>query len=172
MRCDFEITYEKPNKQGPGLMQCPRRAAGTTAYGTNVCIECITKYQLILDTHFAAEIVDILTFAQFSETNRKRCESPSPNGFGESLNEGSEYDPEYFAMAAGEEVGEVIGAVLGANGKKKRKKHFTKQNVFDEIGDAVACLDLLAQRYGGTLAECVVKKFNEVSDRLGSDIKL
>ena|ERR1022692_3490807 len=113
-----------------------------------------------------------LTFYEFSEANKKRCISARPNGFGESLNPGSAYGPEHWALAVGEECGEVIGAVLGMTGRKERKKHLTKEDVFKEIGDVGACLDLLAQSLGGTLGECMRMKFNIVSDRIGSDIKL
>jgi NTP pyrophosphatase (non-canonical NTP hydrolase) len=113
-----------------------------------------------------------LTFNKFSELNRKRCEAPSPQGFNESLAPGSAYGPEHWALATGEEAGEVLGAVLGMTGRKARKKDLTKQDVFKEIGDTAACLDLLAQSLGSTLGECVQNKFNEVSDRIGSNIKL
>lgn len=167
-RCKYEIIYERPNKQGPGLTRCPRRAVGNSG-GSEMCEECAYKYQLVFDELYPDEY---LTFAKFSETNRKRCESPVPNGFGESIIPGSEYDAEHWALAAGEEMGEVIGAVLGMTGRKARKKHLTKEDVCNEIGDVVACLDLLAQSIGSSVGECARTKFNMVSDRIGSNIKL
>lgn len=111
-----------------------------------------------------------LTFNEFSEINLTRCQAP--DGFNESLLDTVNYGPEHWALSAGEEMGEVIGAVLGAMGKKVRKKHLTKQDVFDEIGDVAACLDLLAQSLGSSLGECAKDKFNKVSERLGSPYKL
>ena len=41
-----------------------------------------------------------------------------------------------------------------------------------EIGDVLCYLDLIAAKMGFKLDECVKEKFNEVSDRVGSKIKL
>jgi NTP pyrophosphatase (non-canonical NTP hydrolase) len=47
-----------------------------------------------------------------------------------------------------------------------------KEMLKKELGDVVCYVDLLAARAGINLEEAVVHKFNEVSDRMGSDIKL
>ena len=110
-----------------------------------------------------------LTFKYFSNLNKKRCESPKPNGFNENI---KEFGPDHWIKAVFEEVGEISGAILGMSGKKERKKHLTREDALDEIGDAVACLDLLAQSLDSTLGECAIRKFNKISDRIGSNIKI
>jgi len=47
-----------------------------------------------------------------------------------------------------------------------------KSQLADEIADAVIYADLLAARLGINLGEAIAAKFNEVSERVGSDIKL
>lgn len=152
---------------------CNNLAIGFSPYNSPVCNTCAVRNQI----YIKSKIQDSTpppptTFLEFSQANRKRCETTSPNGFGESLGPGSNYGPEHWALAVGEETGEVIGAGLGMTGRKARKKHLTKVDVLKEIGDVGACLDLLAQSLSRTLGECMVQKFNEVSDRIGSDIKL
>jgi NTP pyrophosphatase (non-canonical NTP hydrolase) len=46
------------------------------------------------------------------------------------------------------------------------------QSVSDEIADVAIYLDLLAARLGINLEEAVVKKFNEVSEKIGSTYTL
>lgn len=41
-----------------------------------------------------------------------------------------------------------------------------------EIADVVIYADLLAQRIGVRLEDCIVKKFNITSERIGSEVKL
>jgi NTP pyrophosphatase (non-canonical NTP hydrolase) len=162
-------SYDDPSSKKP----CNALAIGYSSYGEPICIRCQLVYRVFIAKIITAPtLTGCLTFQQFSQANKKRCESPAPNGFGESIEDDSAYDVEHWALAVGEEAGEVLGAVLGMTGRKARKKHLTKENVFKEIGDTAACLDLLAQRLGSTLGECMLQKFNEVSDRIGSDIKL
>jgi len=42
----------------------------------------------------------------------------------------------------------------------------------DEIADMVIYADLLAQRLGRKLEDAIKNKFNQTSDKVGSDIKL
>lgn len=46
------------------------------------------------------------------------------------------------------------------------------EDLGDEIADVVIYADLLATRLGLRLEDCVRRKFNKVSGRVGSDIKL
>lgn len=41
-----------------------------------------------------------------------------------------------------------------------------------EIADVVTFCDLLATRYGFNLGKLVLDKFNEVSERIGSDVRM
>ena len=171
VRCSYNrihIGDERP------IPQCTYNAEGYNKYGDPICGSCALATHTYINTRILSDVDtnSELTFDQFSKANKKRCISPRPNGFGESLEPDSKYNAEHWALAVGEECGEVIGAVLGMTGRKERKKHLTKEDVFKEIGDVGACLDLLAQSLGGSLGECMRNKFNEVSDRIGSNIKL
>ena len=46
------------------------------------------------------------------------------------------------------------------------------EDLGDEIADVVVYADLLATRMGFNLGDLVRRKFNKVSDRKGTDIKL
>lgn len=116
-----------------------------------------------------------LTFERLKRANKKRCEK-----FFHKLDDWSEM--EWAACIAGE-VGEL------ANYLKKRKRYITShshKNAEDkekamkellvaakkEIGDIQCYLDLMASALGTSIEECVIPKFNEVSKRVGSKIKL
>ncbi len=109
-----------------------------------------------------------MTFAAFSAANRLRCE----RDFGEPLDASSQYTPAHWALTVAEEVGEIAAAVLGVAGLKKRKAHLTVADIGDEIADAVSYLDLLATRLGLDLSTVLVGKFNRVSERIGSDVRI
>lgn len=109
-----------------------------------------------------------LTFAAFSAANRLRCE----RDFGEPLDASSQYTPAHWALTVAEEVGEIAAAVLGVAGLKKRKAHLTVADIGDEIADAVSYLDLLATRLGLDLSTVLAGKFNRVSERIGSDVRI
>jgi len=170
-QCSFFIDYKLIDGS---VVPCGAKAVGLTEFRDPICLQCSISLSLPIFSYIpvAPLTVGKLTFEQFSESNKKRCTSKKPNGFGESLDPSGKYNAEHWALAVGEECGEVIGAVLGMTGRKERKKHLTKEDVFKEIGDVGACLDLLAQSLGSTLGECIRTKFNIVSDRIGSDIKL
>lgn len=109
-----------------------------------------------------------MTFREFSAANRLRC----ARDFGEPLDETSAYGPVEWALMIAEEAGEVAGAVIGAVGLKVRKSHLTAKDVGDEIADVIAYCDLLAGRMGLDLETIVRNKFNRVSERIGSAVKL
>lgn len=46
------------------------------------------------------------------------------------------------------------------------------RDIGKEIADVVTFCDLLATRYGLNLGKLVLDKFNEVSDRVGSDVRM
>lgn len=109
-----------------------------------------------------------LTFSALRKANKTR----SKKSFGKNIfKEWSEAD---WAVAAAGEMGEVCDAI------KKRKRGWdkpgkdapSKKDVADEIADVICYLDLLAHKMDIDLSEAIRRKFNEVSDRLGSDIKL
>jgi NTP pyrophosphatase (non-canonical NTP hydrolase) len=111
----------------------------------------------------------MLSFKNFAFFNRKRC----IESFGEDP---LEYPMEYWALGLAGEAGEVAQEVKRLkdavrNGDEEaRRKAF--ENLCKEIGDVLPYLDMLAQCTGYPLEYLTAKKFNEVSDRRGSDVKI
>jgi NTP pyrophosphatase (non-canonical NTP hydrolase) len=103
------------------------------------------------------------------EANGRRCEQ----GFGMTPHDWAL--PTWGNAVAGE-VGEMCNII------KKHDRGDIKYNgenlpefrrkLGDEIADIIIYLDLLAMREGISLEEVIVRKFNEVSDRRNSNIKL
>jgi NTP pyrophosphatase (non-canonical NTP hydrolase) len=101
-----------------------------------------------------------LSFRAFSAANRTRCETAF-----HPLHDWSATD---WACALGGECGELLNKIK----KRRRGEYITDQEIADEAGDIVAYLDLLLQREGIDLAAAVHRKFNRVSERIGSEVKL
>lgn len=108
----------------------------------------------------AAMNTNSLTFAEFSNKNRMRCEQSF-----RPLNSWSSTD---WACALAGEVGELCNFIK----KMRRGENIPKEDVGKEIADVVHYADLLAQSLGFSLEDLVVAKFNEVSERVKSLIKL
>jgi NTP pyrophosphatase (non-canonical NTP hydrolase) len=105
-----------------------------------------------------------LSFVALAEVNITRCRRwHDPEG----------WSPQMWGLAAAGEMGEC------ANALKKLYRHdegiqqaadskdraVLLQNVATEIGDTVVYLDLLAQRLGLRLEDCVRDTFNRISVR-------
>jgi len=103
----------------------------------------------------------MLTFADFSEINVRRC----TEAFGSAMDEWSETD---WATAVAGEVGEACNLIK----KRRRGQEVEISEVGKELADAVTYIDLLATRLGLDLGTIVAEKFNEVSDRVGSRLKI
>lgn len=103
-----------------------------------------------------------LTFARLREINVKRCEAV--------FRPLDDWTPEQYATAMVGEVGEACNLL------KKRWRGHDKEIPTSEIGkelaDVMTYLDLMCARLGINLEEAVIQKFNEVSDRRNTDIKL
>jgi NTP pyrophosphatase (non-canonical NTP hydrolase) len=56
--------------------------------------------------------------------------------------------------------------------KLRRGQDITVESIGKELADVVTYVDLLAARLGIDLEVAIINKFNEVSDRCGSAIKL
>jgi NTP pyrophosphatase (non-canonical NTP hydrolase) len=107
-----------------------------------------------------------LSFKQLAEVNAARCVR---------WHDPQAWSPQMWGLAACGEAGEM------ANALKKLRRHddgiqqaadspdraVLVQNVATEIGDVVVYLDLLAQRLGLRLEDCVRDTFNRVSVREG-----
>lgn len=84
-----------------------------------------------------------------------------------------EWSPTDWACALAGEVGEACNLV-----KKHRRGDFSEDDVgfrfavAEELADVVIYADLLAARLGIDLASAVREKFNVVSERRGSSVRL
>lgn len=79
-------------------------------------------------------------------------------------------DGPWYGNAMAGECGEACNVV-----KKIDRDGLTKERLVDlakELADIVIYADLLAARFDINLGDSICLKFNEVSDRVGSNIKL
>ena len=70
-------------------------------------------------------------------------------------------------MLAGE-VGEARNLIK----KRRRGDIIDREDIADELADAVIYVDHLCRRLGMSLEAAILRKFNTVSERVGSDIVL
>lgn len=137
--------------------------------------------EVIHDWHRALQIVDDsepdvgpgLTFNQLRAANRARLPQfkNSKGGPAHSEPDGSDWSPAQWLQVLVGEVGEY------ANLRKKFERGDIEYEEFmleaaDELADIQTYLDLLAMRLGLDLGGCTRFKFNKVSNRVGSDVKL
>ena len=114
-----------------------------------------------------------LDFADLRNGNQKRLPL-FKNSKGEAAHsepDGSDWTLGEWMNAVAGEVGEAANLI-----KKVRRGDKTLDESREEIGkelaDVVCYLDLVAFRAGIDLGEVVRKKFNEVSDRIGVEVKI
>ncbi len=101
-----------------------------------------------------------LTFEEFSDKNRRRRKRfPSFK---------QEWTPLEWSGALAGECGEAANLAK----KLRRGDVVDIKDIGKEIADVVCYADLLAASLGLSLQKCLVDKFNEVSDRVSSKIKL
>lgn len=103
---------------------------------------------------------DGLTFEQLRDANVRRCEQAF-----HPVNDWSLTD---WATALAGEVGEACNLIK----KRRRGEEIPTEAIAEELADVVMYLDLLAARLGIDLEAAVRAKFNVVSDRRGSGIRL
>lgn len=101
-----------------------------------------------------------LGFDELRQANVTRCEQVF-----HKLNEWTSTD---WATAMAGECGEACNEIK----KLRRGELVTRETIGDEIADMVIYADLLAARLGIDLGQAVARKFNKVSDKRGSDIRL
>jgi len=116
--------------------------------------------------------MDRLKFSELREANMKRlplfrdakgriCHKP----------DGSDWTYAQWLNAATGELGELSNLI-----KKIDRGDFTVEELRDDLGreaaDVVTYLDILMNRLGIDYGLAVRNKFNEVSDRVGCDVKL
>ena len=115
----------------------------------------------------------MLSFDEFRETNRARCEEMAQPLDG--------WLPSQWSNAMAGEVGEAcnitkkMDRIWPANQFKQswnkpedQRMEELRERLKREIGDVVIYADLLASREGLTLEECVRTAFNEKSVEIGS----
>ena len=101
-----------------------------------------------------------MDFKKLTEANLVRCE--------ESFHPLESWSPTDWATAVAGETGEMCNLVK----KMRRGDSIPVEEVGKELADIVIYADLLASRLGLDLSDCIVQKFNEVSDRVNSSVKL
>jgi len=102
-----------------------------------------------------------LTFYDLRKANVERCE----NSYKHSIND---WSPADWALATTGELGELCNLLK----KVKRGEKIDPEEIAKEFADTAIYLDLFAARCGVDLEKALRNKFNEVSDRVGSEVKL
>lgn len=118
---------------------------------------------------------DEMEFKQLERANRERLPHfRNRNGeLAHSQANGHDWSVAEWTDAMAGEVGEACNiAKKLIRGDYGPDETAGIQALLDEIADVVVYADLVCQRVGGNLDLAVVKKFNEVSDRVGSGVKL
>ena len=115
-----------------------------------------------------------LTFDDLREANLSRCEG--------AFHPISSWSPTDWACAMAGECGEAcnltkkLRRATGPTMDKGKANTPTVQALIpmiaDELADTIIYADLLAERLGINLGTAVRKKFNRVSDRVGSSVRL
>lgn len=113
-----------------------------------------------------------LTFSEFAQANKARCESSI--GFNHKISVWSASD---WMTALTGEVGEAANIIKKINRVRDGMGHLNKESPDKlppklklELGDVGVYLDLLCQASGWTLEECVREAFNSKSREIGSPI--
>ena len=115
--------------------------------------------------------MDALTFERLSQINIQRCRK---------WHDPDDWSPQMWGLAMCGEAGEVANALKKLwrydNGIQQSAESGDRQAhvraVAMEIGDTLVYLDLLAQRMGLRLEDCVRDTFNRVSIREGFEERL
>lgn len=100
------------------------------------------------------------TFQTLRNRNVDRCEDV----FGKLY----DWSPTDWACAMAGECGEACNLIK----KLRRGEEISVTDIGEELADVVIYVDLLAARLGINLNDAVVAKFNKVSAKRGSEIKL
>lgn len=113
-----------------------------------------------------------ISFSALRAANVSRCE--------QVFHALDHWSPTDWACALAGEAGEACNAVKKLrrldDGTNTVKDPSTKEehiaSIASELADTIIYCDLLAARLGINLSEAVIAKFNEVSDRMKTEIKL
>ena len=109
-----------------------------------------------------------MTFGQFSEANRARCESPQ--GFNHKL---TDWDTSDWFLAVLGELGEAANCGKKLNRVRdgipgnKENPDAIRAKMRKELGDVFVYLDLLCQAHGFHIADAAAEVFNAKSKEIG-----
>lgn len=114
----------------------------------------------------------ILNFNKLREANVRRCE--------DVFHKLHDWSPTDWATAMAGECGEACNEIkklrrldgADADADTAENRHWLKVNIAHELADLVIYADLLAARLDIDLGEAIKFKFNEVSDKRKSMVKL
>ncbi len=106
----------------------------------------------------------MLTFEKFSEFNRTRSEVYFPDC--------AKWEEAHWGNALAGEAGELCNIIKKRHRGWKESDNISDEEVGKEIADIICYCDLLAGKVGLRLEDILIQKFNEVSDRYNSMIKL
>ena len=114
------------------------------------------------------EAREATTFRAFQERNRRRCENDE-RGFGHAVAFDNPVWPiQNWALAIAGEAGELANLV-----KKCLRGDFTvmekRDEILAELADVMTYCDLAISSLGADTAETILRKFKEVSRRIGYD---
>lgn len=121
------------------------------------------KLRALLSTFLSsrdAEAREGLSFDALRAANVKRCE--------DVFHPLDSWSPQDWACAMAGETGEACNLVK----KMRRGEAIPPGSLADELADIVTYADLLAARVGIDLGEAVRRKFNAVSEKRGSEVRL
>lgn len=113
-----------------------------------------------------------LSFDSLRDANVRRCE--------EVFHKLTDWSPTDWATAMAGECGEACNEIkklrrldgADADSDTAENRHWLKVNIAHELADLVIYADLLAARLDIDLGEAIKFKFNEVSDKRSSTVKL
>lgn len=106
-----------------------------------------------------------LTFDNFSYLNARRC----VEGFGRKLNFDSAV---VHTLAACGEVGEMAQEIKRILDTGSEPTEEQVEKLMNEVADAITYLDLIPSHLGQKTSDILTRKFNVVSDRIGTKIKI
>ena len=104
--------------------------------------------------------INKLTFEEFCNKNRRRNKT--------SFKHCADWSALEWCGAAAGELGEMVNLVK----KVHRGDKIDPKLIGKEIADTICYLDDVAAKFGLSLQKCLIDKFNEVSDRVSSKIRL
>jgi NTP pyrophosphatase (non-canonical NTP hydrolase) len=112
-----------------------------------------------------------LTDLKYASLARLKDFKNTQGSMAHTENDGSDWTPNDWFTALAGEVGE-----LGNFLKKVRREDFTleiaRPAIADELADVQCYLVILAHQLGVDLEQATISKFNRVSERVGSNVKL